>query len=318
MSYNGFMNTARLDIRNNIINQFAEQLGLPVENNGIQINNAVGTGTAHFIPFANQLEFYHFEIDLKSDFQVWSENPLDSDWVLLNINLSDTKLDKKVNEEEFSFQRFLPSGMLFYTPGTQVSSTSPPNVPFEIALVRFHKSFLDTYSISKIPVFNSFNSAIIYEDLDYQSEELLTKTIEHKSNKLLANAYLLEFLNVFFQKLKRRKEKNHFQKLHPDDLKGMFLASSYLRNPLSTAVPSVEQLSQIAGMGTTKFKTTFKQIFGESPIHYNLKIRLEYAHDQLLAKKASPSEISYQLGYSHPSKFTVAFKKYFGKLPSDL
>ena len=193
----------------------------------LTINNSLGKGFARFTPFANQLEFYHFSIDLKSPFQVNSRNPTDSDWVLLNINLSETKVEKKVNQEDFSFQRFLPSGMLFYTPGTQVSSISPPHIPFEFVLVRFHKSFLSTYSISEIPFFTSGDSTIIYEDLDYQSEELLLKIIGDTSNSLLANGYLLEFLHLFFQKLRRREDgKSPYQKIHPEDIKGLFLASS--------------------------------------------------------------------------------------------
>ena len=69
-------------------------------------------------------------------------------------------------------------------------------------------------------------------------------------------------------------------------------------------------------MGATKFKSSFKQVFGCAPMQYRNKIRLEYARDEINSHGRSPTEISYLLGYSHPSNFTAAYKKYFGEVPS--
>ncbi|MEL7006399.1 MAG: AraC family transcriptional regulator, partial [Bacteroidota bacterium] len=161
------------------------------------------------------------------------------------------------------------------------------------------------------------NYAIIYEDLDYRSEQLLTKSVK-ADNLLLIHSHILEFLGHFFEKLRSRESQVKYEHLHPDDLKGLFTASTYLRNPFNQNLPSIEELSKIAGMGSTKFNTSFKQVFGTTPLQYNLKIKMEHAKDQLIQKLTTPSEISYQLGYSHPSKFTTAFKKQFGVLPSEL
>ena len=69
-------------------------------------------------------------------------------------------------------------------------------------------------------------------------------------------------------------------------------------------------------MGTTKFKVLFKQLFGNAPRQYRNKIRMEYAREELVARRKTPTEMSHELGYSHPSNFTIAYKKYFDKLPS--
>lgn len=309
---------AKIDVSKNILQQFAEQLNLTTQENSANLESAIGTGAIDLTLLPNLLEVYHFKFSLKEPFYLQSFNPESSEWLLLNVNLSDSQVSKKVNDKEINIQKFLPSGLLLYTPKTEVYSVSPQDIPFEIVLIRFHKSILQLYDREKLSTLNNAESAMIYEDLDYTSEELLNKFLSVRDNTLLAHGYVLQFLSIFFDKLKDRANESVYEQLHSDDLKGLFMASAHLRNPVAKSIPSINELSKIAGMGSTKFKTTFKQIFGASPIRYNLKIKLEYAKDQLISRRSSPSEVSYEIGYSHPSKFTSAFKKHFGTLPSDI
>lgn len=69
-------------------------------------------------------------------------------------------------------------------------------------------------------------------------------------------------------------------------------------------------------MGVTKFKESFKLVFGLAPLQYRNRIRMEYAREELMHQRKTASELSYELGYAHPSNFTATFKQYFGKLPS--
>ena len=104
--------------------------------------------------------------------------------------------------------------------------------------------------------------------------------------------------------------------MHSEDLKKLFVAAAHLRNPISKDTPSIEELATIAQMGKTKFKRLFKQLFGSAPFQYRNKIRMEFAKEDLLSGKTTPTEMSYTLGYAHPSNFTAAYKKYFNELPS--
>ena len=195
---------------------------------------------------------------------------------------------------------------------------SPPKIGFSIVLIRFHKSLIDQYQSLRLNQLTQNSSSVIYEDLDYHSEGLLKKCLTPEVNSMLIHAYVLEFLGNFFQKLQYRDVDTSLKNIHPDDLKRLFLASAHLRNPFQKNVLSIEELSKMAGMGATKFNGCFKQVFGTTPLQYNLRIKMEHARDQLVRGQVSPSEISYQLGYSHPSKFTSAFKKQFGVLPSEI
>ena len=95
------------------------------------------------------------------------------------------------------------------------------------------------------------------------------------------------------------------------------MISSLLRDPLSNNTPSMQELAEKSGMGATKFKTLFKQVFGKPPFEYRKKIRMEYAREQIQVHGKTPSELSYELGYTHPTNFTLAYKKEYGVLPSE-
>ncbi len=305
-----------LDVSENILAQFAAQLEGLATPNTFEIHKTIGEGRMKLLQFPNQIEVYHFHFRLAQPVEMQSFNPENSDWLLLNINLSQKAVKKTVNDAVIDIQKFLPSGILLYTPKTKVQSVSPPMEAFEIVLIRMHRSFFDAYLTEKVRALQNAENAVIYEDLAFKMENNLLQVVNPESNALRAHGALMQFMADFIDRLKSREEEHHFEHLHPDDIKGLFMASAHLRNPLVEKVPSIPKLAEIAGMGTTKFKTTFKQVFGKPPIQYHQKIKFEYARQELLARRKTASELSYELGYSHPSKFTEAFKKQFGTLPS--
>ena len=73
----------------------------------------------------------------------------------------------------------------------------------------------------------------------------------------------------------------------------------------------------MAQMGLTKFKELIKKDFGQATMEYRNRIRMEYAQRMLEMRRRNPGELSHELGYSHPSNFTTAYKKHFGHLPSE-
>ncbi|MDB4292292.1 AraC family transcriptional regulator [Maribacter sp.] len=307
-----------LDITQNIIQQFSKQLETDIVNNKLDFPPRLGSGNMELLDFPNDLEFYHFIFNMNEPVAMHSFNPPDSDWLLLNINLSKVAVEKTVNNQEVNIQRYLPSGILFYSANTNVYSKTPPNQDYEIVLIRIHKKLLSSYQDSGFNALYNSENAVIYEDLDYQMERTLRNLINGKQNKIRAHAHLMQFLADVVDKLNRREKEHNFDHLHPNDIKGLFMAAAHLRNPLTDDIPSIIALSEIAAMGTTKFKTTFKQVFGLPPMQYHKKIKFDYAKQELENKRKTPSQLSYELGYSHPSKFTQAFKKQFGEIPSAL
>ena len=79
--------------------------------------------------------------------------------------------------------------------------------------------------------------------------------------------------------------------------------------------PSVEQLADEVLLPVNVLKKGFKELYGEPVYKYILNYKLELARQLLLSKQYSIKEISYQMGYSAPTHFVVAFKNKFGVTP---
>ncbi|WP_299218022.1 AraC family transcriptional regulator [uncultured Aquimarina sp.] len=314
----------QLDIKVNedILQEFASQLDAKINKDSFIIPKKLGTGIAKKIIFDGNLELLHIQFSLNLPIQTRSENTESSSYYLLNINLSEQSVNKTVNGEDIEIQRDNSSGMLFYKPGTNVFSISPAGVPFNIVLVKFPKTMLRSYvekneDLEHIAEVIS-SSQLIYEDLDLDSENHLRKCILPETNLFQKHANLLNFLALFIEKLIKRDALNSTENINPDDLKMLFMIAGQLRDPFASDIATNEELAQKSAMSLTKFKNTFKQVFGTSPYQYHLQAKMQYAYRTLIQKSLTISEISYQLGYSHPSKFTVAFKKQFQMLPSEV
>lgn len=279
-----------------------------------EMDPTIGNGIMHCIEFPSKLEFYHFKsCEYKIPISMTSINAKSSDWFLFHINLSHLKQKKHINSEVIAFQKHLPIGVLIYGPDIRIQTKFPTDQNAEVASFRFHKDFLSFYFGNQIKI----EEMMSYEDLDYKMEELLRLALAQMHNMILCHRHVLEFITLLTEKLKKRFTQEVKANLHAEDIKSLFIAAAGLRNPTAIDLPLVKDLATSAGMGISKFKMCFKQLFGTPPKQFHHKIRMEYAMNELLAKRKTPTQLSYEFGYSHPSNFTSAFKKYFNELPSD-
>lgn len=80
---------------------------------------------------------------------------------------------------------------------------------------------------------------------------------------------------------------------------------------------SIKYLSKKFAVNTTYLKTIFKDVFDQSIHSYVIDKRLEYSKVLLQQDNLAITEIAYKIGYSSSSKFSLAFKRKFGYLPSE-
>ncbi len=278
----------------------------------------IGVGRMDLMELPNGLEFYHYTSTLKQPLEITSTNPPGSGWCGLNVNLADSELVRTVGSNEVTIQRCLQSGMLVHTPGSTIEGVNEAGVVSESVFIRFHDEFLGAYFDTGFDSLRPRHGVVLFEHLDYRAEMLLREVIGSKSDKLGAHARLLEFMQGFLAKIESRETGESSERLHADDMRGLFRAQAALRNPLASDVPSISELADLAQMGMTRFKASFRAVFGVAPLRYHHKLKMDHARNELLARRKTPSELSYELGYSHPSKFTAAFKRHFEQLPSQV
>lgn len=82
---------------------------------------------------------------------------------------------------------------------------------------------------------------------------------------------------------------------------------------------SLQALAQVANYSPFHLQKLFKQLTGESPKQYILKIRLETALLLMVIHPYKPlKEIALDAGFSSPSVFSRAVKNYFGISPEEI
>lgn len=91
----------------------------------------------------------------------------------------------------------------------------------------------------------------------------------------------------------------------------------YIDNNLDTEL-SLEKVAEIAAYSPFHFHRIFKMIIGETLQNYIFRKRIEKSAFYLsLRKNLSVKDIYLNLGFSSHSDFNKAFKKYYGKSPSE-
>lgn len=80
---------------------------------------------------------------------------------------------------------------------------------------------------------------------------------------------------------------------------------------------TIEELSKQYLINPTTLKTAFKAVYGDSIAVHIKEHRMEQAAKMLRESDLNMSEIAQAVGYDSQSKFTAAFKSFFGILPRD-
>lgn len=98
---------------------------------------------------------------------------------------------------------------------------------------------------------------------------------------------------------------------------GILRVKEYIRKNFRESL-TIAELAPIAGLNTSKLKQCFKKVYSTTIFKYITSLRMERAKELIKNEKLSVSEAAYEVGYKNPQHFTVAFKKYYGFLPSSL
>lgn len=82
--------------------------------------------------------------------------------------------------------------------------------------------------------------------------------------------------------------------------------------------PSIQELSRVALMSSTKLKKRFKEVYGMKLYQFYNYNRLHRARQWIESGETNIKEAAYRIGFANLSNFSKAFKKEFGLLPSQL
>lgn len=81
---------------------------------------------------------------------------------------------------------------------------------------------------------------------------------------------------------------------------------------------TMEQIASFTGRSLATFKRDFKKISNLTPQKWLIKRRLEMAYIKLKEEGKKVQDVYIEVGFKNPSHFSTAFKKQYGKPPTEI
>ena len=164
-----------------------------------------------------------------------------------------------------------------------------------------------------------------YSSLLQPNQIILTKALEKVAMEIL-NCKMAAPAADFFFKAKANEwisividtylnRKNY--KIEIDDDKALEDVARFLEDHFATNV-NQSTLEKISKMSGTKLKNLFKEKYGQSITEFTQRKRMNVAETLLLNTGLPIKEIAESVGYTSASKFSIYYKRYKGKLPSEV
>jgi CheY-like chemotaxis protein len=185
--------------------------------------------------------------------------------------------------------------------------------------VEFCKLIKEDLETSHIP----FIMLTAKANLDAEIEGVESGADLYLSKPLSINLLLLSIRNIFEQrqKLKDRYLKNHYVAAHElvhstKDKEFIDKLLCIIESELSNPDLDVEDICSGIGMSRTKLYHKIKELSGLAPNEFIRSIRLKKAVEILTHEDVLLTEVMYRVGIQTQSYFTKAFKKEYGKTPT--
>ncbi|MFN8353234.1 MAG: AraC family transcriptional regulator [Spirosomataceae bacterium] len=111
----------------------------------------------------------------------------------------------------------------------------------------------------------------------------------------------------YVSKIKINSHKTEIRTIH----------DNIIRN-IQKEIPSLEQVSSQVKLKSGTFSLVFREIYGKPYYTYFLDFKLGIAKDLLSTGQYSVQKVAHLLGYSHPIKLIIPFKKRFSITPGKI
>ncbi len=149
--------------------------------------------------------------------------------------------------------------------------------------------------------------------------------VMHTARELLLTEHQTVFGKLHFESLAlellaqlltlQTDQKCTMEKECPKSKPAVEMAVDILRQEWA-APPTISSLARRVGSNECYLKKDFRHWTGRSIGQYISELRMSNALELLATGRHSILEIAYTVGYSNPSQFSAAFKRFYGKAPS--
>ena len=143
--------------------------------------------------------------------------------------------------------------------------------------------------------------------------EILNCKMDAPAADFFFKAKANEWISIVIDTYLNRKK----YKIESDDNKALEDVARFLDDHFAINI-NQETLEKVSKMSGTKLKNLFKEKYGQGITEYTQRKRMNMAETLLLNTKLPIKEIAESVGYTSHSKFSIYYKRYKGKLPSEV
>ena len=146
-------------------------------------------------------------------------------------------------------------------------------------------------------------------------QQLQTEEAPGSNRQWFVNT-LHHIISKFFHAAFADKRLENYSSLYNKDYAKVALVEKRMLDSLQQPFAGVEAMAKIAGMSTTKLKAIFKSVFGFSMLQYHKEKNLLFARQLVQRSPVQIKLVAAVAGYQTVNKFSAAYKKRFGVLPT--
>lgn len=257
---------------------------------------------------------------------------LSSDWYTLSITLFNSTQNKSI-VDGIIYQNCT---WVLFKPGAGNLNSHFKGAEETGITLYLHKEWIEKnlYSNQKFvdsPLFHFFESdaetSIWSDDIEKYLPiytPLLTNFYEPKNKqrsvilKQQAKALSVSLIDLYIDMYTSIGVHSKLFLLSEKNRKIVFQAEKKMLQNLDAPFPGIESLSKLLGTSATNLKSNFKQVFGKTMFQFFQEKQMYLAKNFLQQKPLKISDLASSMGYSNPGKFSLAFKKHHGFLPSEI
>ena len=187
------------------------------------------------------------------------------------------------------------------------------SIGFKKELLEKHLSSINIDLESFYRALLQSNQIILTKSLEKVAMEILNCKMDTPAADFFFKAKANEWISRVIDTYLNRKN----YKIESDDDKALEDVARFLDDHFSMNI-NQRTLEKISKMSGTKLKNLFKEKYGQSITEYTQRKRMNVAETLLLNTELPIKEIAESVGYASHSKFSIYYKRYKGKLPSEV
>ena len=187
------------------------------------------------------------------------------------------------------------------------------SIGFKKELIEKHLASININPESFYSALLQPNQIILTKSLEKVAMEILNCKMDPPAADFFFKAKANEWVSIVIDTYLNRNK----YKIESDDNKALEDVARFLDDHFAMNV-NQETLEKISKMSGTKLKNLFKEKYGQSITEYTQRKRMNVAETLLLNTELPVKEIAESVGYSSASKFSIYYKRYKGKLPSEV